>query len=271
MNDFSSSDSVQDIEIYNSDDQEYNNHIILDDPKFCSSDKEEQIDSFPKKSDKVTISNNNSNDKQIISQNICNYCNKSFTRKDNMLRHKAICCNEKLTIYQQKEIELMKTEMQKLKNELMELKCNTNNDTKISISNNNNNNNSNNITNNNNFDIKIMSFGKEDLYNLITDDSATRYIKTGYQSVYNLIEDFHFNEKHPERQNVYISNMKDPYAHIFDGDKWNIITKDEAVNQLFDDKQCFLISTYKNIKNTITPRNREKFERFMTEIDNEII
>jgi len=249
----------------------HTNHIVSNDQKL-SSTKIVKNNEFKQNKNQIEYELNTptkftQNCGAIDCTTICCYCNKDFSRKDSLIRHQKNGCKAKSTLSQQEQMILMQTEMQKLKNEIIELR--QKNDSAVCISNNNNNNK---ITNNNNnYDIKIMAFGKEDLYDLISDADAKKYIKTGYQSVYNLIEDFHFNENHPERQNIYISNMKDPYAYVFDGDKWNIITKDEAVDQLFDDKQCFLIATYKDIKDTVPSRSREKFERFMNESDKAII
>ncbi len=47
--------------------------------------------------------------------------------------------------------------------------------------------------------------------------------------------------------------------------------KDEVINQLFDDKQCFLINNYKDLKESLTNSARRKFERFLAETDDDII
>jgi len=74
------------------------------------------------KSDKPVSHSDESNNKRIDSQNICSFCKKSFTRKDNLLRHRANGCNIKLTVHQQKELEHLINEMQNLKDEIIKLK-----------------------------------------------------------------------------------------------------------------------------------------------------
>ena len=218
---------------------------------------------------------NTSNSLQKSINNLnCPYCNKKFTRNDNLQRHLVDRCKKKFKINEQKSNEQknkMQIEMEEMKNEIARLKQQTDNIVNMSNANINSNINSNNSINNNNYDIKVIAFGNEDLFDLISDDVAKKYLAKGYQSVGNLIKHVHFNEKYPQLQNVYISNTKDPHAHVFDGTRWQKRPKDEVVNQLFDDKQCFLIDIYKEVKHTLKESQRRKFERFLNEPDKDVI
>lgn len=40
----------------------------------------------------------------------------------------------------------------------------------------------------------------------------------------------HFNGKYKEFMNVYVSNMRDKYGHIYDGKQWIIQEKKKYVN-----------------------------------------
>ncbi len=207
----------------------------------------------------------------------CDYCNRNYTRKSSLVRHLKDRCkikqemeNEKEQIYKSlvDRMESLKDEVNKVKKENANLK------TQLTINNNNitTNTNSNNITNNTqNFNIKIIAFGKEDLYDIFDEDTIKKYINHGFQSVKHLIHDTHFNKNKPELHNVYISNMKDVYAMTYNGTDWVLMKKDEVIDQLFDDKQCFLIDNYKELKNSLKESTRRKFERFLTETDDQVI
>jgi len=212
--------------------------------------------------------NKNQPSSSAQNSNNCSFCGKVFTRKDNLDRHLANRCKGKTEKNSEKStLEQLLIKMSLMEKELIELRNDKNN--KINIKNNINTN-SNNI-NNNQYDIKIMAFGKENLYDRIDDEAAKKYIAKGYQSVISLIDYVHFNEDHPELQNVYVSNQRANIAKVFNGTHWEDRPQEEVVDQLFDDKQCFLLDAYKEVKNTLAPSAQIKFERFKNETDDEII
>ena len=65
--------------------------------------------------------------------------------------------------------------------------------------------------------------------------------------------------------------MSHPHAMVYNGLNWEIVPKNDVINQLFDDKQCFLITTYRDIKGSLKTSTRRKFERFMNEPDKSVI
>jgi len=223
---------------------------------------------------------------------ICIYCKKLFSRSDSLTRHLQYSCKAKKELDDQKEelyyllldqmtkqnqqIEelqknnrkiklLMKNNEIKYKNEINSLKENN-----CNIIVNNTENRINNIQNNIINNIKLVPFGKEDL-SFISDSVCKLFLKKGYQSVPKLIEDVHFNINNKELHNVYIPNMKNLYAMIFVGNHWGLKNKQEVIDQLFDDKQCFLIEKYKELENTLDSITKKKFKRFIEESDDKII
>ncbi len=203
---------------------------------------------------------------------ICTYCTKSFTRKDNMIRHAEYFCimktvpgDEKVNSQQiAKKLEEHTKIIEELKKEMMagkNINCNN--------SNNNNSTTVNNNTQNNNYNVKLVAFGKEDMF-AISDQICKTILKRGYQSVPQLIEHVHFNKDIPEQQNVYIPNMRDIYAMTFDGENWNLTDRDEVINQLLDDKHVFLIAKYKELKKKLDVRTDKKFKTFNDDKDDHV-
>jgi len=184
----------------------------------------------------------------------CNYCNKIFYSNSNLYRHIKICKNNILTSDVYNNL-LTQVQLQRKRIELLEKQGVNNYIT-------------NNITNN--MTINIIGFGKEDMYKEY-DKKVKYFIKKGYQCVLKLIENMHFNINKPEFHSVFISNIKDLYATIFNGAQWNIVNKSDVIDQLFDDKQYYLIDKYEEIKDTLDPQTRKKFERFIHETDEEVI
>ena len=110
--------------------------------------------------------------------------------------------------------------------------------------------------------IKLVAFGEEDL-TYISEKICKFFLKKGFQSVPQFIEHIHFNKNKPENHNVYIPNMKDLYAMIFDGKRWNLKEKEEIINQLFDDKESFLEEKYQEYFDNLDEITKKKFKRFL--------
>ena len=210
----------------------------------------------------------------------CVYCNKAFSNKSNLKRHIKLYCDEvksekiRELAYQKlmNEMNNMRLAMKKQQTEIIKLKKTGSEkpNSTISVGDNSTQNITTTVQNIAN-DIKIVAFGKEDLYSLLTDEEVKRYLNKGYQSVYELIDYLHFDPNRPEMHNVYISNIKDPYALKFDGERWRTVEKDDVIDQLFDDKACYLNSMFKELRNILSNKTKVKYSRFMNETEKAII
>lgn len=65
--------------------------------------------------------------------------------------------------------------------------------------------------------------------------------------------------------------MFHPYAHQFDGERWQTVDKDEAIDQLFDDKACYLNAMFKELKNKLNKKTVDKYTKFMNDTDEKVI
>ena len=100
--------------------------------------------------------------------------------------------------------------------------------------NNNSNNTINTNNNNNNNTINIVKFGTEKLQEIFTDKQMFNLIKNGGSCINESIKYIHFNDKKPEYKNIFITNLKDKYAYVFDGDTFIIKEKNEVLDELLD-------------------------------------
>jgi uncharacterized C2H2 Zn-finger protein len=132
----------------------------------------------------------------------CKYCDKKFSRGDNLNRHLNKYCKIKKDIVIEKEQifqKLLENATNEIRNEMTnkinQLKYNhqvTNNNI-TNITNNNNNNNNNNITTN--INIQLVAYDKEDK-NLLKNTELFKILGKGFKSVPELIKAIHFNEEH---------------------------------------------------------------------------
>jgi hypothetical protein len=217
------------------------------------------------------------NNKIVILDSIsCCYCLKSFTRVDALIRHKNNYCKmikeskeDKENIYQEliKQMNDIKEQNKELREELKKIQNKTNsNNTKMKM-------NSDNIITTNNIqnNIKLCAFGKEDLSH-ITDEVYKKIFVKGFHSVLEFINKVHFDEKKPEHCNVYISNIRDKYAMIYDGNDWILKNQDNVLSYLLELKKDNLIDKFDGLLEKLSDRTINKFKRFLDkEDDDEVI
>jgi hypothetical protein len=67
-----------------------------------------------------------------------------------------------------------------------------------------------------------------------------KILQTGFNSTVKLTEALHFNPNFPEYHNIYIPNMKDKYAMMHDGEKWSLVTKDDLISKIYEDKKNYI-------------------------------
>ena len=186
----------------------------------------------------------------------CNYCDKIYTRNDNLKRHLKTC---KLKIYS--EIDLLKQQINKLENKQL-IKNITNNNINNNINNNTNNNTNNGTINN----ITINQYGKEDMSHITLQDFKGLFSRCN-SCVPFFVELLHFNKDKPENNNIYISNMKSPYLMLYDGAKWKLAEKNAILDDMYDDKCEILVNKYEDLKDHLDESIMNKFSKFLNKYE----
>ena len=163
---------------------------------------------------------------------VCKYCNKIYTRKDNLNRHVKSCKKNNNLIqtgmvsYSVYEVEeLLQQERAKSQYVIGELKSQI----EVLLKNQGNNN-----THTTNYNIVVNSFGKENI-DYISNEFIQNLIDSGpISSIPTLLKYIHFNPNHKENHNVKISNKKQNYAQIFNGIEWEYRDKHNTIEDMSD-------------------------------------
>ena len=216
---------------------------------------------------KIGEKNNDTNDEIK-----CNYCGKVFTRGSSLTRHIDSRC--KVKKYNDNRMEEMMTilielkesnkalkesdkknkeEMEILKKEVVNYKKIINNTQNIGTQN---------IQNNNTINLKILAYGKEDTSKITVNDYK-RILGRGMNSVPAFVEKLHFDKNTPENHNVYISNLRDEYVLMYDGNKWRLNNRDEALQQLYEDKSDILETKFEELIERLDEPTIKMFNRFL--------
>lgn len=83
-------------------------------------------------------------------------------------------------------------------------------------------------------EIKLNAYDKTDKSHL-KDEDYFEAIKRGNMGVPLLIEKIHFNPEKTDNFNIYMSNVKSEFVHIFDGEKWKLVMINDVLNYLIED------------------------------------
>ena len=200
--------------------------------------------------------------KNINNQLNCIYCNKILSRNDSLSRHLKICKVKKE--YEKKKI-LESQQLCLIKNEIETLKEKLDKNTTL-VTTNNINNNSNNTQN---INIHINNLGEENIKH-IDYNYYNNILKGIYGAVPKLVEKIHFDEEHPENQNIKLTNKKEPYIKIRKDNQWKLADRKTEVLDLIDSK-CFLLrEKYEKLlkkNHNLTEEQQDKIDSFIEKYD----
>lgn len=200
--------------------------------------------------------------KELIEEDfLCEYCSKSYTRKDNLLRHMKTC----------KDIELSETERQKKK--MIETLSETysKNDIIKIFGDNNSLTNCNNIHNNTQ-NINIMvNFGDEKLTELFSPFEQKLILNKKSQALDFFVKYAHLNDKYPQLQNIYIPKLDRSNAYIYDAVKGDFISvqKDKLFEDLLIDKINDLEDFYATHSDSLNKRTQKPVRKYLDKLANE--
>ena len=118
--------------------------------------------------------------------------------------------------------------------------------------------------------INILAYNNTDISHL-TDQDYLKCLKHSNFCIPHLIEKIHFNPQKPENHNIYISNLKNNYAMIYDGNKWALKDRDDEINKLIDDKELIIEQKLEEwIENGEKyPDAMKKFSRYLEKKEND--
>lgn len=228
-----------------------------------------KIDStiIPKKNDSAISCQQNVNIKEDTKKFMCSFCNSRFSYRQSKSKHQQTCKFKK----EEKdidEVEKLKEELENMKTQIAQLlkvqaKIHPKKLQKINIQLINN---INNGTINNNF----VKFGSV-CYEKILSDSQIRknILCKPYMSLEEGIKMTHFNKNHPEYNNIFITNMKDDLAYIFNGEKFVTVKKNVVLNELIDMHIEEINLSFEKNKKKLKPIQVERLEKFLEKINNE--
>jgi len=244
------------------------NHIRIyhSNEKLSNSSNPSSMLKFSSSKSSISLSNEKSS---ILT---CSNCNKSFSRSDNLKRHLNSCKKIESSIKDLlTENEILKQHLKKqeeLMNQLME---SINKNAKIhpktlqkinkQLINSNNNNT---IINN-----TYVKFGNLSYDGILSDKEQREILRKQYLSLEESIKKIHFNKDLPEYNNVFITNMKDDIAYVFNGKQFISVRKNDMLNQLIDMHVDEINISFEKNKGKLNEKQIERLEKFLDMLNDE--
>jgi hypothetical protein len=207
-------------------------------------------------------------------QYLCNYCNREFKNRQNKWKHETKYCNvkNKLSSNQNKKLQeennIIKNENKELHNKLNELLklCKIHPKTLQKI--NKQLVNTGTINNINNT-INIVKFGSEDLNKIFSQSEILKVLNRKMLSLEESIKTIHFNDNRPEFKNIYITNLKDQYAYIYDGNKFIAVLKTDILEELVDNHFENIELSIDEYKEKLQPKTIDVLDKFIDKMNND--
>ena len=221
--------------------------------------------------------NNSKQEVNICNQkiNTCKYCNKLFSCKQSRWKHEQSCKitdNNKIVELEKKIINYDEkntiNEMKKQFSMILKEKGKIHHKTLQKINNQltntiNNNQLTNNINNGNIINNTFVKFGDLEYQKVFNNSQIKQILNKQYHSLEESIKLTHFNEALPEYGNIFITNMKDDLAYVFDGKQFISVRKNEMLNELIDTHVKEINLSLEKNKNKINEKYVVRLEKFL--------
>jgi hypothetical protein len=244
------------------------NHIRIyhSNEKLSNSSKPSSLLTFPSSGSFTSLSKDNS------SKLTCSKCNKTFSRSDNLKRHQTNCINTDTSIKDLlTENEILKQHLKKQEELMIQLMESINKNAKIhpktlqkinkQLINSNNNNT---IINN-----TYVKFGNLSYDGILSDKEQREILRKQYLSLEESIKKIHFNKNLPEYNNVFITNMKDDIAYLFNGKQFISVRKNDMLNKLIDMHVDEINISFEKNKGKLNEKQIERLEKFLDMLNDE--
>ena len=113
--------------------------------------------------------------------------------------------------------------------------------------------------------INLLAYRETDISHL-TDQDYKSCLKKINNCVKQMIEKVHFNPSKPENMNIYISNIKDKYIMVYDGQNWNLANKKDELDRLYEEKEMMLEEW---LESNPDKDLKEKFMKYLNNKEND--
>ena len=209
---------------------------------------------------------------------VCKFCNNNFSRSDSLKRHYDRCKEKKDDNELKKENDLLREQNLKIQQEfesfkkeilqMMNKQCKVHPKTLQKI------NKQLNITNNDNKvinnTINLISLGKENLSDVLTEKQQMAILNQRFFCLDYMVKYIHFNDKFPQFKNILITNTQNKIAWRYNDDenKFLAVNKDDLLESVIDNRISDITGFYEQLEDKLDDRTKTVIEKFLDKMEN---
>ena len=117
--------------------------------------------------------------------------------------------------------------------------------------------------------IQIVKFGSEDIKSILSDREIKKILNCRYKAIEESIKTVHFNDNRPEYRNIYITNLRDNIAYVYNGNKFEAVQKHSVINQLIDQHMNNIEVSYDDYKDKLPERTVSILDKLIEKLEDE--
>ena len=111
----------------------------------------------------------------------------------------------------------------------------------------------------------------ENLTEVFSKKEKINILKYRFNSLPQLVEYAHFNDKYPQFKNILITNTQNTLAYKYDTKKKHFIAvnKDDLLDNIVDERMCDINSFYEELENELDEKTKEILDKVKDKIEND--
>jgi len=211
------------------------------------------------------LSNCTSKSTSNVSIHKCKFCFKIYSSRQNKWNHEQKCKNKEDNKDKIKQLEATINELKAQVQTILNEKRKIHHKTLQKI----NNQLTNNINNGNIMNNTYVKFGDLDYEKILNSKQVKNILNKQFKCLEESIKQIHFNNQLQEYNNVFITNMKDDIAYVFDGKQFISVRKNEMLNELIDSHVNEINLSLEKNKNKINEYYVNKIEEFLNKLNDD--
>ena len=117
----------------------------------------------------------------------------------------------------------------------------------------------------------IIALGHENLTDVFSKKEKLNILKYRFNSLSQLVEYAHFNDKYPQFKNILITNTQNNLAYKYDTKKKQFVAvnKDELLEDIVDERMCDINSFYEELEEELDTKTKEILDKVKDKIESD--